>query len=242
MNNKFFWLALASIFVSACGGGSGDSLNTTNTPRSSIVECMTPKVGVKYEWKYGGESKWQTGAGLATDTYDVIAHSFEGLSTIGEHSGSYVGESRVVNGQFQELGEVTYKTEDLNGSLSFKEVNTPPVTIPATLQLGQSLVLNKTTVRTDYDSAGQPLTPTSSTYGSRFEFLAYEDLTLGDGTVLKNACKIKETILSYQDATYVGSYYIIWFSPGYGAVRSDYYTAAGVKDWQGLISKVIQAP
>ena len=242
MKNKFFWLALASILVTACGGGSGDSLDTTNTPRPSIVECMTPKVGVSYEWKYGGASQWQTGTGLTTDTYDVIPHSFEGLSTIGEHTANYVGESRVVNGQFQELGHVTYKTGDLHGSLSSKTVNTPPVTIPATWQLGQSLVLDRTTVRTDYDSAGQPLTPTSSTYGSRFEFLAYEDLALGDGTVLKNACKTRETVLAYEDATYVGSYHITWFFPGYGSVRSESYTAAGVKDWQGLISKVIQAP
>lgn len=242
MKNKFFWLMLASISLSACGGGSGDSAETTSAPQPSIVACMTPKVGVSYEWKYGEVSQWQSGTGLTTETYDVITHSFEGLITIGEHTGSHVGESRVVNGQFQELGSVTYKTDDLNGSLSYKMVNTPPVTIPATLQAGQSLALNRTTVRTDYDAAGQPLTPTTSTYGSKLEFLAYEDLTLGDGTVVKNACKVKETVLSYEDATYVGSYYLTWFFPGYGAVRSEYYTAAGVKDWQGLISKVILAP
>ena len=202
---------------------------------------MTPKIGVSYEWQWGAESEWLAGS-QEKDTIEVISHRFEGFDTIGVRSGSIVDEYRLANGELQALGYMAYRNEDMSGGIESKSVNTPFISIPNS-KPGETKVIGNDYVETFYDTNGNVASSKTYALTNKFEFLGYEDVTLGDGTVLRNACKLKSTtLIGEQFPNSVGEYDIWWSYPGYMSVKNETYTSAGVKESHSFISKVIQAP
>ncbi|MBK9218932.1 MAG: hypothetical protein IPL70_11230 [Uliginosibacterium sp.] len=86
---------------------------------------------------------------------------------------------------------------------------TPPASRLARLRPGETFSWEHIETETRW-SADSP-TPTTKDYRwvGTGEFLGFEDVTLGDGTVIKNACKLKEKDLSKGETAAYDLYWLL---------------------------------
>ena len=115
----------------------------------------------------------------------------------------------------------------------------PPERSRADLRPGETDSWDYTETRT-YWSTSSP-TPTTKDYrwvGST-EFLGFEDVTLADGTVIKNACKLREKYLAKGETT---AYKLYWHAAGLPDLKFESYTKTGALIDKSIISKILVAP
>ena len=125
-------------------------------------------------------------------------------------------------------------------------VTRSPSLQPAAIALrpGESFIDAYTmTEKTTKSSSSSELVKTVSQQ-SKIEFLGIEDVTLGDGTVVRNACKIRSTdLVDSDDPGSVGSTEISWLAAGWGgSVREENYDKTGKLRSTETIVQVITAP
>lgn len=109
----------------------------------------------------------------------------------------------------------------------------------ADLRPGEVLSWDYTETRTSWSTSSP--TPTTKDYHwvGRTEFVGFEDVTLGDGTVIKNACKLKEKDLSKGETA---AYTLSWIAAGLPDLKYEYYTSSGTLLDKSIISKILAAP
>lgn len=109
----------------------------------------------------------------------------------------------------------------------------------ADLRPGETHSWDYTETRT-YWSTSSP-TPTTKDYRwvGRTEFLGFEDVTLADGTVIKNACKLKRKDLGKGETT---AYTLYWVAAGLSGIKSESYTTTGGLFDKSIINKILVAP
>lgn len=231
--------------IAACGGGGGD---TAESAKPTIVECMTPKAGVKFETI--NPKAPDPDANPATTRpnglrYDVVEDVFEGQPALSVrvYGAEMTINSQVVRWQFV-YSEDILATESRVQLLGVKGpvdhpdgymrlVYSPPVTTPATLTIGTPTVREYTSTFTRSVAGAADEVRTVSRL-ERIEWLGYEDISLSDGRILSNVCKLKVT----RDGQPVG---YEWYAVGYGRVAQGSDVDGKPEMWE-LISRIEQAP
>lgn len=230
--------------IAACGGGGG---GTAEPAKPTIVECMTPKVGAKFETDSWSES--YTPGLLLYDfgdkRFEVLEKTFEGRPALsirtyeantaesGAVSWDFTYADAVVatSSGFQLLGAEGAIGEPRDGG---RLVYSPPVTTPVTLAIGTPAVREYagTLTRAVAGSAEEVSTISGQ---DRIELLGYEDITVADGQILQNVCKVK---VSSEASSFIHE----WYAAGYGLVAREVFDVDGKLVMRDLIARIEQAP
>lgn len=225
--------------IAACGGGGGGSAESA---KPTIVECMTPKAGVKFEietWP-----KQSQPSIFDRRYYEVLANVFDGKPALTTRTyGVDVAGTR-----FFEYAESVYATGtglnllgievyDSERKISRRDVFSPPVTTPAALSIGLPVVreYKGTTTHPGAAAGGMDEVRTFS-WQDKIELLGYEDITVADGHKLTNVCKVKVQV---SEGIYPFVYE--WYAAGYGRVAWG-GDVDGKSQMRELISRIEQAP
>lgn len=205
---------------------------------------MTLKPGVKFfttQASTGNQWSWEN-----------LVDTFEGQSTIAVQQHSY--SSIYPNGKLQSraeyrytasglasLGEKRYRDEDSADKPSGKEVWTPVWSTPASLKPGESFTIDSTSYLTWFNVTAAPNT-TAYPYNVTFTFLGIEDVTLGTGQIVKNACKLRGVTNTSKISSEVGQTNVFWVAAGWGEIKEEWYDKSGTLKDTDYISKVLVAP
>jgi len=116
--------------------------------------------------------------------------------------------------------------------------------MPIGLRPGESAI--NEFVLTETSSFTTQPTERTKTYAMKYkyEFLGIEDVTLGDGTVVRNACKVRTTTLANAyTPSFVGNISFNWLAAGWGdTIRSEEFDKTGKLLSTETIIQVIAAP
>ena len=243
---------------SSSNSSSGGASSSSSSSGGSIVaasgtlgSCLDLKPGVKYVSR-NSDPRY-----MEETTHEFLIDSFEGQTAIAEQethvslvdtptstfrtspTRSYY---RLTSLGLESLGQYTYESILSNGTpgtITGKYVDRPALITSISLSPGQLYSLAWQTIETSYPDGK------TSTYdfGQELEFLGFEDVTLGNGMVVKNACKTRVTTMrSSFDEGDVGSYGISWLAAGWSVIKSEEYDKTGKLLDSSIITKVIVAP
>lgn len=136
------------------------------------------------------------------------------------------------------LEMIAHSYRSSSGSSSDSEY-APPQSRPARLRPGERISWDYIETETRWSTSSP--TPSTKDYRSvgTEEFLGFEDVTLGDGTVIKNACKLKDKNLSKGETT---AYKLYWVAAGLPDLKFESYTTTGALIDKSVISKILVAP
>ena len=125
-----------------------------------------------------------------------------------------------------------------------RTTRSPMTPIPISLRVGESTLEEH--VMTDVTFSTSAPTEKTKAYVMKYkyEFLGIEDVTLGNGTVVRNACKVRSgTIQNDYTPSFTGNTNVDWLAAGWGgAVRSEQYDKTGKLLSTETIVQVITAP
>jgi hypothetical protein len=230
--------------ISACGGGGG---GTAESAKPTIVECMTPKVGVKFETDSWSES-FTPGLLLydfGDKRFEVLEKTFEGRPALSVRTYyANTAESGAVSWDFMYANAVVATSSgfQLLGAEGLVDdpdgyrriVYAPPVTTPAALTIGTPARRQYagTYTRTVAGAADEVRTVSRQ---DRIELLGHEDIAVADGHILQNVCKVK---VSSEASSFVHE----WYAAGYGLVAREAFDDDGKLVMRDLIARVEQAP
>lgn len=133
---------------------------------------------------------------------------------------------------------VAHSYRSSSGSYSDSEYSPLP-SRPARLRPGETFSWDYTETRTYWSTSSPTPTTKDNRWIGSTEFLGFEDVTLGDGTVIKNACKLKEKNLSKGETA---AYKLYWLAAGLADVKFESYTTTGALIDKSIISKILVAP
>lgn len=230
--------------IAACGGGGGD---TAEPAKPTIVECMTPKAGVKFETA-DRRTKLNPAQidlyGPYDARYEVVAGQFEGRMALsirtyqvdtaesGAVSRYYTYADAVVatSSGFQLLGREG-PVDHPDGYMRL--VYSPPVTTPAALTIGTTALRQYAgTYKRSVAGAADEVRTVSSQ--DRIEWLGYEDIPVADGHTLQNVCKVRVSRGTRPPA-------YEWYAAGYGLVARG-ADVDGELEMQQVPTRIEQAP
>ncbi|MEN9490242.1 MAG: hypothetical protein RJA63_691 [Pseudomonadota bacterium] len=230
--------------ISACGGGGG---GTAEPAKPTIVECMTPKVGVMFET---ADRRAKLGPaqidfyGPYDARYEVVADQFEGRPALSIRTyEANTAESGAVSWDFTYADAVVATSSGIQllgreGSVDHPDgyrriVYAPPVTTPAALTIGETALRQYagTYTRTVAGAADEVRT---FSLQDRIEWLGYEDIPVADGHTLQNVCKVRVS-MGTQPLAYE------WYAVGYGLVARG-ADVDGKLEMQQVPTRIEQAP
>lgn len=120
----------------------------------------------------------------------------------------------------------------------------PMIPIPIGLRAGESAIEDN--VMTEISSSSTAPTEKTKSYvmKHKYEFLGIEDVTLENGTVVRNACKVRSgTVQNDYTPSFTGNTDIDWYAAGWGgSIRSEQYDKTGKLLSTETIVQVITAP
>jgi hypothetical protein len=233
---------------SSSSGGITPPPTPPETPGQTLGSCFSMKAGVKF---ITSQTEPSSTSPTVQWKIEVLDDTFEGKTTIATHRHIYIAEPpmniairdeyQITAAGLERLGSYDYNLEGIvaTSTPQAKTSFSPPIVLPGNLQVGQSAT-GATTVT--WTSLASPQTSTRSAYSKSVSFLAIEDVALANGTVIKNACKTRETFLTSSNPADIGIYNTVWYAAGWGIIKTEAFNAKGELKNTSLISQVVTAP
>lgn len=235
------------IVLAACGGG-GDG--ATESAKPTIVDCMTPKAGVKFETDASvvpGAIDIQPGA-YGNKRFEVAAREFEGQAALSIRTYTAVTEipataprwhfdyARTVVATAAEFLLLGAEGPDGDKPDGIQIRYSPPVRMPATLPIGLPTVRSyRGTLTRVSPTPGGADEVTPFDRQDTIEWMGYDEITVAGGRRLSNVCKVKVSNTA-------GAFDYEWYAAGYGMVAREVFDANARLVVRDLIARVEQAP
>ncbi|NIA00488.1 hypothetical protein [Massilia sp. CCM 8734] len=265
MKQSAYAIALSSVLIAGCGGGSSDHTTApAMAPATPVVVAPAPVPVVTPAPAPAPVSGTSTSASpsfadcfqvtpgtqyTTSDTYThvVVQEMFEGVMAYGivelRDNGARRGGPYFTldNNVYRMLGVGQY---DTSGAQNGKDVFSKEASFPLTMVAGQTVMANYTNTSTswhlDVDKSGASRMVTNTeveTLSDELTFAGFDTITVA-GRRFANACKIAFP------GSVAGQVSMTWRAKGFGWIRTEEQTAQGtlVPGTRVEIVKIIAAP
>ncbi|WP_187364116.1 hypothetical protein [Massilia genomosp. 1] len=265
MKQSAYAIALSSVLIAGCGGGSSDHTTTpAMAPATPVVVAPAPVPVVAPAPAPAPVSGTSTSASpsfadcfqvtpgtqyTTSDTYThvVVQEMFEGVMAYGivelRDNGARRGGPYFTldNNVYRMLGVGQY---DTSGAQKGKDVFSKEASFPLTMVAGQTVMANYTNTSTswhlEFDKSGASRIVTNTeveTLSDELTFVGFDTITVA-GRQFANACKIAFP------GSVAGQVSMTWRAKGFGWIRTEEQTAQGalVPGTRVEIVKIIAAP